>query len=216
MHWVDRGPEPAGLETIRTRYTPRWIAYYSEQTGVKPNDDRWRDFHGDLRRAFAGLCAYCEERDKGEVDHFRPKSQFPALVYAWSNWLFACHNCNQAKGERWPPPGYIDPCSDSPRERPEHFFRFDTATGEMLPAIGLSYDLEDKAQKMIADLSLNAGHHLRERLERLTLVSAAIPDDPNHQGAEEENLRAYLISRDTSLSSITRAWLVERGYSVDG
>lgn len=50
----------------------------------------------------------------------------------------------------------------------------------------------------------------------LRLVSAAISDDPNHQGSEEENLRSRLISRDTSLSSITRAWLVERGYSVDG
>lgn len=216
MHWVDRGPEPEGLESIRTCCTPRWVDHYLEKIGEKPSDARWRDFHGDLRRAFAGLCAYCEERDKGVVDHFRPKSKFPALVYAWSNWLFACHNCNQAKGKRWPLSEYVDPCSDSPPERPENFFRFDTATGEILPAIGLSYDREDKAQKMIDDLSLNAGHHLTERLERLMLVSAAISDDPHQQGAEEENLRSRLISRDTSLSSITRAWLVERGYSVDG
>lgn len=216
MHWVDRGPEPAGLERIRTRYTPRWVAYYPEQTGVKPRDARWRDFHGDLRRAFAGLCAYCEERDKGVVDHFRPKSKFPELVYAWSNWLFACHNCNQAKGDQWPPSGYIDPCSDSPPERPENFFRFDTATGEILPGLGLSSDDQNKAQKMIADLSLNAEYHLRERLEWLRLVSGAISDDPNYQGSEEENLRSYLTSRDAKLSSITRAWLVECGYSVDG
>ena len=24
MHWVDRGPEPSGLEEIRVRYTPPW------------------------------------------------------------------------------------------------------------------------------------------------------------------------------------------------
>lgn len=215
MHWVDRGPEPEGLESIRTCCTPRWVDHYLEKIGEKPCDSCWRKFHSDLCRAFAGLCAYCEERDKGEVDHFRPKSKFPALVYEWSNWLFACHNCNQAKGNKWPEPGYIDPCSDSPLERPENFFRFDTATGEILPGLGLSSDDQDKAQKMIADLSLNAWHHLRDRLERLTFVSAAISDDPHQQDAEEEKLRSRLISRDTSLSSITRAWLVECGYSVD-
>lgn len=54
-----------------------------------------------------------------------------------------------------------------------------------------------------------------ERLDWLRLVSGAISDDPHQQEAEEENLRAYLTSRDTKLSSITRAWLVEQGYSVD-
>ena len=42
---------------------------------------------------------------------------------------------------------------------------------------------------------------VRERLEWLRLVSGAISDDPHHQGAEEENLRSYLTSRDTKLSS---------------
>ena len=54
-----------------------------------------------------------------------------------------------------------------------------------------------------------------ERVDWPRLVSAAISDDPNYQGSEEEKLRSYLTSRDTKLSSITRTWLVERGYSVD-
>ena len=216
MHWIDRGPEPAGLAAIRLRCTSRWVNCYANGIGAKPSDDHWRDFHSHLCRAFAGLCAYCEERDKGVVDHFRPKSKFPALVYEWSNWLFACHSCNQAKRDKWPASGYIDPCSDSPPERPENFFRFDTTTGEILPVLGLSPDLEGKAQRMIDDLSLNAWYHLKERRDWLRLVSGAISDDPNNQGPAEENDRAYLASRGTKLSSITRTWLVEQGYSVDG
>ena len=215
MHWVNRGPEPTGLAVIRTRYTPRWVAYYPGRGGVKPNDSRWRDFLGDLCRVFSGLCAYCEELDKGEIDHFRPKSQFPQLVYQWSNWVFACHNCNQSKQEKWPPIGYVDPCSNSIQERPENFFRFDTETGEILPMLKMSPDLRDKAQKTIDDLSLNASHHLRERLEWLVLVSGAISDDPQRQTTDETSQRARLASRTTRLSSITRAWLVERGYAAD-
>ena len=216
MHWVDRGPEPADLEAIRTHYTPRWVSHYSEESGVKPTDSHWRDFHSDLSRAFSGLCAYCEERDNGEIDHFRPKSRFPELVYAWSNWVFSCHSCNQAKGDGWPLSGYVDPCSDSVQDRPENFFRFDTGTGEILPRLELSSDRKDKAQETIDDLCLNRGHHLRERLEWLQLVSGAIPEDPSYQAPDDESYRSFLTSRATKLSSITRAWLVERGYSVDG
>lgn len=215
MHWVNRGPEPAGLATICARYTPRWVAYYQGVDGNKPSDSRWRDFLDDLCRAFSGLCAYCEERDKGEIDHFRPKSKFPERVYQWSNWIFACHNCNQSKREKWPPIGYADPCSDSIRERPENLFRFDTEPGEILPLSDLNHSLEYKAQKTIDDLSLNASHHLRERLEWLVLVSGAISGDPKHQAIHETEYRTYLASRTTKLSSITRAWLMERGYSVD-
>ncbi len=215
MHWIDRGPEPAGLETIRLRYTPRWVAHYTEGIGAKPTDARWYDFIGELSGLFSGLCAYCEERDKGEVDHFRPKSKFPALVYAWSNWLFACHNCNQTKGAKWPPDGYINPCAATLPERPENFFRFDTDTGEILPAFGLSYDHKDIAQKTIDDLSLNAGHHLRDRLEWLTLVSAAVSSDPNNPAPDEEIALSFLTSRATQFSSITRAWLAEHGYPVE-
>ena len=212
MHWVDRGPEPTGLAAVSTRYTPRWVAYYQGRSG-KPSDSLWLNFLGDLCGSFSGLCAYCEERDKGEVDHFRPKSRFPERVYQWSNWIFACHNCNQSKRDKWPPGGYVDPCSK--RERPESFFRFDTTTGEILPKPELSPDLRDKAQKTIDDLSLNGSHHLKGRLRWLYLVSNAISDDPKYQTINKEKLRTDLACRTTEWSSITRAWLVEQGYSAD-
>ena len=97
MHWIERGPEPAKLEPIRKTYTQPWIDFYVHDVGQKPTDARWREFRHELTEEFDNLCAYCEETDRGEVDHFRPKKLYPALVYAWSNWLFACRACNQAK-----------------------------------------------------------------------------------------------------------------------
>ena len=209
MHWVDRGPEPAGLAAVRARYAPRWVDYFQGK-GSKPGDSRWRDFRDDLCGAFSGLCAYCEEGARGEVDHFRPKSKFPEWVYEWSNWVFACHDCNRLKGDKWPPNGYVDPCST--QERPENFFRFDTTTGEILPKPELGPDLRDKAQQTIDDLSLNASHHLKKRLWWVAVVSRAISRDPERETGHDERFRTFLASRTTGLSSITRAWLVEQGY----
>ena len=215
MHWVDRGPEPEQLADIQTRYTPRWVGYYRDDDGDKPRDSRWREFSQDLADAFSGLCAYCEKICRGEVDHFRPKSRYPHLVYSWENWLFACHDCNHAKRQRWPPRGYVDPCARSRPARPERFFTFDSETGEILPKEGLIPGRRRKAQMTIDDLRLNEWHHLKNRLVWLQLISACISNEPDELTAEQKKSRAYWSSRMTRYSSITRHWLSERGRRTD-
>ena len=215
MHWVDRGPEPERLAEIQTRYTLRWVKYYRCDDGNKPSDSKWRVFSLDLADAFSGLCAYCENRCRGEVDHFRPKSRYPNLVYSWDNWLFACHDCNHAKRERWPPRGYVDPCARSRYARPERFFTFDVVTGEILPKEGLTPGRRRKAQTTIDDLRLNEWHHLKNRLEWLQLMSAIIPDEPAELTAAQEKLRAKYFSRLTPYSSVTRHWISKRGHRSD-
>lgn len=216
MHWVERGPEPEGLAPIRARYTPRWVDFYRHGVGERPpGDSRWRDFQVNLNGVFSGLCGYCEEPCKGEVDHFRPQSRYPEYVYQWSNWVFACHDCNHAKREKWPNEGYVDPCAGSIFERPENFFNFDTRTGELLPKQSLSGMQYQKAQGMISDLQLNDEHHLKQRREWIVLVSGAIPENSSAQTTEEQALRCHLVSRSTQLSSLSRAWLTDRGYSID-
>ena len=214
MHYVDRGPEPPGLDDIRVQYTSRWIGYYKLGNGRLPTDSHWRKFHNDLYKSFHGVCGYCEKMCRGEVDHFQPKSLRPDLVYCWINWIFSCHDCNTSKGARWPKGGYVDPCAECESSRPEHHFRFDTLTGEILPADGLDDHGRNKAQSTIDDLSLNAHHHLRSRLERLIIVRGIIPDDPSMFTDDIKLLFDYLVSRDTPLSSLTRAWLSQQGYSI--
>ena len=214
MHWVDRGPEPSGLETIRVRYTPRWIEHYSNGVGSRPTDSRWGDFHHHLRQVFEGICGYCEEICEGEVDHFRPKSRFPALVYEWPNWVFACHDCNQAKWNKWPEEGYVDPCTESESLRPEAYFTFDTKTGEVIPLSDLSPERFEKAATMIHDLKLNGRHHLETRSAMLKQLELTFPIDSREETPFIRRLRRILTSRTSGLSSLARTWLMERGYEV--
>jgi uncharacterized protein (TIGR02646 family) len=216
MHWVDRGPEPVGLAVVRSRYTPGWVERYRNGIGPKPSDTHWRDFHGDLSKVFFSLCAYCEELCRGVVDHFRPTSKFPELVYRWSNWVFACQDgCNLLKSDKWPRGGYIDPCTRSRQGRPENFFGFDTLTGEIIPKAGLSPARRKKAIQMTDDLGLNEFHHLTKRREWLWLVSETLNNHSDEQNADLRNVLSRLVARSTQLSSITRAWLVEQGYPED-
>lgn len=215
MHWVDCGPEPQELKAIRSRYTARWVKYYGDGNGSKPGDFLWRRFHVQLRGVFLGLCAYCEECCRGEVEHFRPKSRFPKLVYQWSNWLFVCHDCNHMKGEKWPQGGYVNPCARSQSAWPETFFDFDTLTGEILPKEGIGSSRRQRAMQMIIGLDLNAYHHLKERLGWLSLVSEALLKHSEDDPGREDFLRR-VTARSTQLSSATRVKLMQLGWPVDG
>ena len=211
MHWINRGPEPAGLTTIRASHTPGWVAHYRDNLSAKPPSDKlWKCFRSDLRAAFSGLCGYCEELCHMEIDHFRPKSRFPELVYAWSNWIVSCHRCNQLKGDKWPAGGYVNPCAKSKPARPENFFTFDTTTGEIIPKSGLTPSRYDKAQIMIENLGLNEGFHLEKRLQWLWVISEILRTNLDIQ----DSTLSKLVARDTELSSLARVFLAEQGYPV--
>ena len=203
------------MAKTRGRYTPRWLQFYNKGVGGKPGDSYWRRYHDDLERVFQGLCAYCEESTRGEVEHFRPKSQFPDLVYCWSNWLFSCYECNRAKGSKWPAGGYVDPCAVYISDRPEHHFQFDTLTGFIRPHGSLSPSIREKAQRTIDDLGLNDFHHLKSRVERLLLFSARMPEAPNDLDTCTRDILVYFVSRKAQLSSLVRTWLTEHGFPLD-
>lgn len=216
MHWVDRGPEPVGLEEFRGRYTPRWIGHYRNGVGSRPTDSRWRDFREDLGQRFHLQCGYCESICRGQVDHFRPKSTFPELVYEWSNWIFSCSDCNQAKSDKWPKQGYVDPCAASESCRPESYFTFNTETGEIMPLDDLDRARYEKATKMIDDLNLNGDQHMKRRGRLLKALAAIMPDDPGDETPTIGRWRRIISSRESDSSSLARVWLAERGYEISG
>ncbi|NCX96300.1 MAG: TIGR02646 family protein [Chitinophagia bacterium] len=58
-----------------------------------------------LLEASAQHCAYCDgfplmEADK-TIDHFQPKSVYPALAFEWTNLFPACNSCQDEKFEEW-------------------------------------------------------------------------------------------------------------------
>jgi uncharacterized protein (TIGR02646 family) len=49
----------------------------------------------------ARRCAYCEDSAADEVEHVRPKDLYPQVVFAWSNYIYACGPCNGRKGSQF-------------------------------------------------------------------------------------------------------------------
>lgn len=215
MHTVVRGLEPARLKAVRKRLTPKWVRHYRERKGKKPSDTYWRDFQPALSDVFFSLCAYCEAVCKGEVDHFRPKSRFPELVYRWSNWVLACHTCNQNKQEKWPPGGYVNPCARSAQARPEAHLDFDTKTAEVLSRRNGTAAQQRRSLATIRDLGLNDYHHLKARTQWLKAVEFALAAPEIADEAQRTEVVAFFASRQRAFSSIARKWLCERSYHFD-
>lgn len=67
----------------------------------------WKKAKKQLKAESAGKCAYCEAPTSavahGDVEHFRPKSEYWWLAYYYENYTFSCQICNQTfKGDKFP------------------------------------------------------------------------------------------------------------------
>ena len=163
MRWIDRGPEPATVADYARQFTPGWVNYFQNSIGGRPTDFYWGDYRAILGARSGDICWYCERNCGADapvgsaeptIDHFRPLRWFPRLAYAWSNWVFSCHRCNQNKGCGWPETGYVDPCAAAIAERPEQYFEFE-APADIVARKGLSEAASRKAWATIDDLQLN-------------------------------------------------------------
>lgn len=71
------------------------------------NTAYWKTAKTQLKKESANKCAYCEANTSvvahGDVEHFRPKSEYWWLAYTYDNYLFACQICNQTyKSDNFP------------------------------------------------------------------------------------------------------------------
>lgn len=94
-----------------------------------PAQDHYEAYRPFLRRDFDFRCAYCQRHEfffggeAGEIDHFRPRHLFPALLNNYDNLYWSCRKCNAVKGATWPNTDqterglrFLDPCRDDPAE----------------------------------------------------------------------------------------------------
>jgi len=75
---------------------------------------------------------FCEDSRGTDIEHFWPKSTYPARTFDWLNLLLVCGGCNQAKGARFPldaqgSPLLIDPTAEDPWD----YLFFDAETGNV-------------------------------------------------------------------------------------
>lgn len=80
-------------------------------------------------------CSFCdgfpvEPVSANSIEHFRPKSYFPLLAYAWENLFYCCSKCQESKMEDF----------DEKLLKPDvlgysfvYYFQYDTKTGKIIP-----------------------------------------------------------------------------------
>lgn len=80
------------------------LQYYYDGGGTvdfKPKARQvWGAAKGQLKKESFSKCAYCEADTAvvahGDVEHFRPKSEYWWLAYCYDNYTFSCQVCNQS------------------------------------------------------------------------------------------------------------------------
>lgn len=135
MRKAARHPAPPRL----TRYAQKWtdglldaIEHHQQGQAPKPADTLWDKYNKQyvkqaLCLMFHSKCAYCEARITHvaypHIEHYRPKSKYPHLTFAWENFLLACELCNTSKSDEFPledgdeaRPLLLNPCDDEPEE----------------------------------------------------------------------------------------------------
>ncbi|MBM4342134.1 MAG: HNH endonuclease [Deltaproteobacteria bacterium] len=116
-----------------------------------------------------GKCVYCESPAFADqfwqVEHFRPKSLFPTLAYAWGNYLPSCSLCNHSKSNKWPQGGYVAPHEDA---NPAAHFQFDDGGG----IAALQGDA--KAEATVRDMDLSREGLTRAREAAIAATTARV------------------------------------------
>lgn len=78
-------------------------------------------------------CMYCLDSHGTDIDHFWPKTPYPARMFVWPNLLLCCTECGRIKGNRFPLSGEGEPMLVDPTaEDPWHHLDFDPATGNVV------------------------------------------------------------------------------------
>lgn len=47
-------------------------------------------------------CMYCLDSHGADIEHFRPKANYPKRMYDWPNLLLCCSECGRFKGNQFP------------------------------------------------------------------------------------------------------------------
>jgi len=109
-------------------------------------------------------CVFCESQVShvyyGDIEHFRPKSKYCRYAHTWSNLLYACNKCNNAKKAQFPKQ---DPIVKPTKENPEKFFEYDALPGGNLVRL---VPLNERAENSINIMTLNRDELNERRGER--------------------------------------------------
>jgi uncharacterized protein (TIGR02646 family) len=116
----------------------------------------WGKAKPQLKTESFSKCAYCEADTAvvayGDVEHFRPKSEYWWLAYCYDNYTFSCQVCNQVhKGDKFTVNGTRLPAPQVPHSLPTDSAQLESLLASLCPdpvittdvAIGQIYSAED-------------------------------------------------------------------------
>lgn len=137
---------------------------------------RHKDIQDALFASSHQKCAFCEcepgESGHIEVEHFEPKSLYPALAFEWDNFLPACRKCNEAKLDF---DTYVNPIINPAVEDPEQLLTYDYL--RIKPRAGSGE--ESKAQLTIDVCNLNCGRLYKARSALMRSITEYIDGLPD-------------------------------------
>jgi len=194
---ITRSQKPSILE----RKEQDWLASLCQAVTKTEKENATNKYqHPEIKTAlhtlFHGKCAFCESKIKHvsdpHIEHYRPKSKFPDLTFAWDNLLLACGVCNSAKykGDRFPEANeggpYINPCTDNP----EDHFQFVYDKRAKLASV---YGKTKRGETTEKELGLNR-YDLRtyrsKQIEMLVCIASYAQTDPDAQKLLDEAKQA--------------------------
>ena len=183
MHKLHRPDiEPSGLQAARENRLQNW------ESGLEK---------ASIRQALLEMqdsrCAYCEKSLKDSeqhIEHFRKQSEYPKLVFVWSNLFLSCNNQNTCGKHKdrisINIDEVIDPCIDDP----EYYLEFDL-NGRVFPKSCLTPQERLKAEKTIEAFNLN---ELHLKTNRKNFLKSFRWITETQDIADSEGLRLYLSS----------------------
>ena len=153
-------------------------------------------------------CMYCLDSHGADIEHFRPKANYPQRMYDWPNLLLCCTECGRFKGNQFPLSGRLPLLIDPTREDPWRHLDFDPDTGNITARFDLA--LNDWSAKGAATVevlqldqreALSAGYlktlrHLGEIVRRAlrggVIVAPALMGELKN--ADDHGLLAWCLS----------------------
>ncbi|GEM_PF-927698 len=131
MRQVQRGSAPSGFENQAKTWQVEFETIKSTDSKITPQifwskvrqRQAMQRYAETLYQAFQHKCVFCEVKPVAaslQIEHYRPKSHYLDLMFAWENWLVACPVCNTAKGDQFllcqEQPCLIDPTAENPAD----------------------------------------------------------------------------------------------------